>query len=865
MTHLPLLGLSSAKRIRWSMRRWMSSLVKSLSTLAARTAHSQRALLTLFLGVGLLILIGAGYVGLAGDLPSPDALLTRTAPDSTKIYDRNGRLLYEIVDPRAGRRTRVPLNEIPLYLRQATIAVEDSSFYENPGIDPIGIARAAWQDLRAGGIVAGGSTITQQLARDVLLSRQERESRTFTRKMREVILALRMTQTFTKDQILDLYLNNVYFGNLSYGVQAAAQTYFDKPARDLDLAESALLAGMLQSPTLYDPLVNLDDAQARQHIVLELMVKDGDITEQQAQLAEQEPLHFASPAVADTLRAPHFVNYVRDLLEARYGAEQVDHGGLNVVTTLDLNLQDQAQSIIQQQLAALQQQTRDQGAPDYNVHDAALVAIDPANGQILAMVGSANYFDKSIDGAVNVALADRQPGSSIKPITYATAFADGLTPASVFSDVPTTFMTKENQPYQPLNYDLAWHGPISLRQALATSSNMVAVKVLQYVGIPAMIDTARRLGISTFDDPSRFGLALTLGGGEVKLLDLTAAYAGFANNGQRVTPIAILSVNGKPWQTDNVPTQAVSPQVAYLVTNILSDNSARISAFGEDSVLRLDRPAAAKTGTTTDFRDNWTVGYTPDLATGVWVGNADNTPMYQITGITGAGPIWHDFMQAAEKGKPIQDFKRPPGLVDVQVCDSSGLLPTPDCPRVRDEIFIDGTQPTRYDDTYRSIAIDEATGLLWAEGCRGPRIERVYHILPPDALDWGRQQGIAQPPTLDCRGQVANVNNAPSSTTTPSAPLVLTNPLPNSTFLISGQLPLDGQRIEISAQPTSANPLSQVQLLVDGQTIATLTSLPYRALWQLAPGNHTAQAVGVDASGTRVASAPVLFQVQKGD
>jgi 1A family penicillin-binding protein len=850
------------------MQSRLSALGRSLLSSATCVAHSKRALLVIAILVGVLALAGWTYVNLIGDLPPPGSLITRAAPDTTKIYDRNGRLLYEILDPRAGRRTHVPLNDIPLSLREAAIAVEDSNFYENPGIDPVGIARAAIQDLRARRIVAGGSTITQQLARDVLLSKEERDSRTLTRKLREAFLALRMTRTYSKNQILDMYLNNVYFGNLSYGVEAAAQTYFDKPARDLDLAQSALLAGLIQSPALYNPLVDLDAAKARQQVVLGLMVKNGFVTEAQAQLAETEPLHFASSTPASTLRAPHFVTYVRNLLEERYGAEQVNHGGLRVVTTLDLDLQDQAQTIIQEQLAELQRQTLE-GAPDYNVHDAALVAIDPSNGQILAMVGSANYFDQSIDGAVNVALADRQPGSAIKPVTYATAFAQDLTPASVFSDVPTTFITKEGQAYQPQNYDLTWHGPISLRQALATSSNMAAVKVLDHVGIPAMIDTAKRLGISTFNDSERFGLAITLGGGEVKLLELTAAYAAFANSGARVDPVPILSVNGQPWQTDNHSEQAVSPQVAYLITNILSDDAARIPAFGEDSVLKLARPAAAKTGTTTDFRDNWTVGYTPDLAVGVWVGNADNTPMYKISGITGAGPIWHDFMEQAERGKPILDFARPSGIVNVAVCATSGLLPTPDCPRVRDEVFIDGTQPTRLDDTYRPIAIDAASGLLWANGCRGARIEYVYHILPPDALDWGRKQGIPQPPEMNCLGHVANSgiqiageDNGESDIAT--SKLVVTSPAPNSIFTLSPQIPLNLQRIDISARLGATDVPRQVELHVDGQTIATFASPPYRALWQLAVGDHTIQAIGIDANGQQVESAPLQFRVEPG-
>ncbi len=874
----------------------------------------------------LVLSIGAATaaVVLFGDLPAPDALITRSSPDATKIYDRNGRLLYEILDPRAGRRTRVALDDMPLYFRQAVVAVEDSNFYENPGVDAAGIVRAAIQNLRAGHIVAGGSTITQQLARELLLSQDEREARSYLRKAREAVLALRLTQAYSKDQILAMYLNEIYFGNLAYGAQAAALTYFGKSARDLDLAEAALLAGMIQSPSAYNPFVNLDDARARQGVVLGLMVKRGLIDKPTAELAQAEPLHFV-PAASAPFHAPHFVAYVRNQLEALYGAETVNHGGLQVITTLDLDLQEQAEAIVRQQLDDLQRQTHQEGAPDYNVHDAALVALDPSTGQILAMVGSADYFDDKIDGAVNVALANRQPGSAIKPVTYATAFAGDYTAATVLSDVPTSFLTKENEPYEPQNYDRVSHGPVSLRQALATSNNMIAVKVLDHVGLDAMVATAKSLGISTFEDSERFGLALTLGGGEVKLLELTGAFAGFAAAGCRVDPVAILRVRDQepisPLQESGAtlsspagrrsPEQSggekgdggigqpacqrtqVSPQVAYLVTSVLADDSARISAFGEDSVLHLSRPAAAKTGTTTDFRDNWTVGYTPDLAVGVWVGNANNDPMYKVTGITGAGPIWHDFMEAALKDRPVRAFIRPPGLVDVEICDTSGLLPTEYCARVRNETFIAGTEPARLDDSYRPVALDAATNLLWADGCRGTRVERVYRILPPDALEWGRKQGIPEPPEMNCQGRVvASVGPAgqseqaagigrgeaavplssaggagqPAAKRSVSAastwPLAITSPAPNSVFSLSPQIPVDVQKIDISVRLNASIPLDRGQVLLDGQSIGAFTRLPYRMLWQLVAGEHTLQAVGVDTDGTRVESGTLTFRVE---
>lgn len=835
----------------------------------------RRWILVPLLLLGIVVAVSAFL--LFYDLPAPDALLTRSSRDTTKIFDRKGKLLYEILDPRAGRRTRVTLDEMPASLKNAVVSVEDANFYEHPGVDVVGVVRAMVQYVQAGQVVSGGSTITQQLSRLVLLSREEQESRTVTRKLREMVLALRISQTYSKEQILEMYLNEVYFGNLSYGVEAGARTYFGKPARDLDLAESALLAGLIQSPVAYDPYVNPKAARARQKVVLDLMAKKGFITDDDAQLAATEELHFKATDKREIIQAPHFVAYVRNLLEQQYGEELVNTGGLRVTTTLDLDMEQRAQEIITRRVADLKNQTHNENAPDYNLNDAALVAIQPTSGDILAMVGSADYFDDKIDGAVNVALSLRQPGSSIKPITYATAFAQDYTPATVVSDVPTTFQTKENEPYAPQNYDREWHGPLSLRTALATSSNMVAVKVLDHVGLDAMLATAKAFGISTFEDSDRFGLALTLGGGEVKLTELTAAYAAFANQGKRVTPRAILSVtqNGQSlMDSSTTETSALSeqpaattPQIAYLITSILSDDIARIPAFGEDSVLHLSRPAAAKTGTTTDFRDNWTLGYTPDLAVGVWAGNANNAPMYRVSGITGAGPIWHDFMEEAERGVPEQDFVRPDGIVDQEICDASGLLPTPDCPRVRREVFIAGTQPTQPDTAYQKFALDASTNLLWADGCRGPRIERVFRVYPPDSYDWAKSKGLTLAPEIDCTGQlqVGEGGTPPSEASKASGTsrpaLEVISPAQNSIYELSPQIPADQQQVQVTARLNQGLKLRHVTLLVDGMPVGAFTTVPYRALWKLAVGQHTAQAIGITTDGAQVTSDVVAFMV----
>src|SRR5512143_2799942 len=533
-----------------------------------------KKLLIIFILLGV-IASAVIYAWLFVDLPSLDTLYQHAAATSTKIVDRTGKVLYEIADPHRGKHTPVKLSDIPQYCQQASIATEDANYYSHPGVDIVGILRALWINLQGGEVLSGGSTITQQLARNLLLSSEERAQRTLTRKLRESILAWRITQQFTKDDILALYLNEVYYGNLAYGIEAAAQTYFGKPVGQLDLAECALLAGLPQSPASYDPLIDLKAAQTRQAVVLDLMLKQNYITSDQAELAKAETIHFAS--VPFPIEAPHFVAYVRQWLEDRYGLEAIYTQGLVVTTTLDLDWQHTAQAIAQRQIAELQKDKPDQ--PGKNVNDAAVVAIDPRSGEILVMLGSPDYFDKKIDGAVNAAIAQRQPGSSIKPITYAAAFdpqaSAPLTPATMILDVRSSFPTKEGDPYVPQNYDQQFHGPVSAREALASSYNIPAVKVLQHVGLDQMIALARDLGITTFGQPDRYGLSLTLGGGEVRLLDMVAAYSAFANGGHKIDPVAVLQVSDSQGNVlyTNTPQpgqQVLDPRVAYLITSILS-------------------------------------------------------------------------------------------------------------------------------------------------------------------------------------------------------------------------------------------------------------------------------------------------------
>ena len=822
--------------------------------------------------ISIIILLAAGgvlYAWLVVDLPSFHDLYGQAIAPSTKIYDRHGRLLYEIIDPHVGKHTPLPLDELPLHLRQATIATEDANFYTNPGVDLRAILRALIINLRGGEVLSGGSTITQQLARNLLLSPEERVERTLTRKLRESILAWRLARTYSKDEILALYLNETYYGNLAYGVEAAAQTYFGKSVGELDLAECALLTGLPQSPAVYNPLENPQAARKRQAVVLELMVKNGYIDEEEARLAREEQLHFA--AVPFPIRAPHFVMYVWGLLERRFGLEELYQGGLEVHTSLDLDMQETAKSIARRRLAILADRPR-RDLPDPNVHNAALVALDPNTGEVLAMLGSPDYFDPEIDGAVNCALAPRQPGSSIKPITYAAAFAQDYTPATMILDVPTAFLTREGEPYVPLNYDLTFHGPVLAREALASSYNLPAVKVLDYVGLGEMTALARSLGITTFDDSERFGLSLTLGGGEVRLLELTAAYAAFANGGHGVEPVAILRIEDsrgnilyerKPRQGKRV----LDERIAYLITDVLSDDLARMSAFGEGSVLKLSRPAAVKTGTTTDWRDNWTVGYTPHLVVGVWAGNADNSPMRHVSGITGAAPIWHDFMEEVLEARPAVEFIEPEGLSRVEVCTLSGQLPNLHCPHRRTELFIAGTEPKETCKMHRLFELDAATGQLASPDTPPARIvERVYTVLPAEAVEWGRERGLdigywileVGGWKLEDGGWKMETGDEPLAS---GFQLIITSPHQGSVYGLDPALPREDQRIEVAARAGDGVRVASLTLYVDEGPLANFAAPPYRAMWPLAAGEHTIIAIGYDTAGDRLESQPVHITV----
>ena len=733
----------------------------------------------MFFLIGVFILAGSfvfyQYNKIASTLPNVYELRQRAAQfETTRIMDRNGNLLYEIVDPTAGRRSYVPLSKISPYLIAATVATEDKDFYSHPGFDTLGIFRAFWQNYQSGGtIVSGASTITQQLSRTLLFSPEERVEQSYQRKIREAILAVEVTRRYSKEEILELYLNENYYGNLAYGIEAAAQTYFHTSADKLDLAQSAFLAGLPQAPSVYDIYSNPDVTLNRMEQVLYLMYAHSQ--EQACIYISSSPQRVCVDAldVANSfeeinnyeftptefeIRYPHWVNYIRFLLEQQYDPQTIYRSGFTVYTTLDPGLQDHAERIIAAQVNSL---------ADRHVTNGALVAIRPSTGEILTMVGSADFYNENIDGQVNMAISPRQPGSSIKPLTYLAAFEKDWTPATLIWDVPSEFPpsgdpAEPGPRYIPVNYDERFHGPVTVRSALANSYNIPAVKALQYVGIldnpetpneDGLISIARRLGITTLNRDD-YGLSLTLGGGEVTLLELTGAYSVFANGGGHIKPVAITKITDMAGDIvyeyiPQVGEYIIRPEHAYLISSILSDNQARTPAFGPDSVLNLPFSAAAKTGTTNDFRDNWTLGYTPDLAVGVWIGNADYTSMQNISGVMGAAPIWSEFMQVGIQqltgGNPSA-FVRPAGISERVICSESGTEPSQWCPNQRSELFASGQPPLpQSEDLWKNTVIDTWTGLEASEVCNDFTDEILtLNVDDPWAIKWIREDPTGQ-------------------------------------------------------------------------------------------------------------------------
>jgi membrane peptidoglycan carboxypeptidase len=937
-----------------------------------------------------VILLGLG-IALASGLLAPAQAQPAPVP-SILISDRQGRLLLEVIDPNGSKNVPLSLADIPLACQQATIATEDRRFYSHPGVDFLAILRAAWGNWTrvffedpSTAAYSGASTLTQQLARNLYLPPEQRYERSLWRKLREAWLAWTLERQHSKDEILALYLNNTYYGHFATGIEAAAEAYFGVHARDLDLAQCSLLAGLPQNPAAYNPIEAPNAARGRQGVVLDLMARDGYITAEQATEALGERLAYAGTPFP--IYAPHFVMWVQGQVEEIVGPDVVRQGGLRVTTTLDLDVQRRAEEIVRRRLAMLRPCASPNDGSSLcdpyadasrRVDNAALVALEPDTGAILAMVGSPDYFDVAISGAVNGALSARQPGSAIKPITYALALdpkragAEGQSPwtaATLIADLRTVFPTREGRPYVPQNYDLAFHGPVTLRSALANSYNIPAVKALQYIGVDSLVEQASRMGIDwtsgaerpDLTDPllapgaaawkldtgswnlqaepagqgasdevlestgavrtrmdaraigsaSGYGLALTLGGGEVRLLDLTAAFGAFANGGVREQPYGIQRIETLDGETlfsaeSRPPAErVVDERVAYLITDILSDVAARRPEFGAGNFLEIGRPAAAKTGTTTDWRDNWTIGYVPQVVAGVWVGNADNTPMRDVSGITGAGPIWHDFMSELLRDEPAKAFPVPDGLQQIEICADSGMLPgNPEtrqgqqsisanaprgsdlggqngapgtaivpCPYRRLEWFIDGTEPTRVDTDHQQVAIDMRTGHRADVSTPADAIrQQTFWVLPSEYSSWARENGFPQPPEVTPTVAEAALTGAMADGTGAGAErgrgnpaqLRLTSPDGNRVYRIDPRLPADVQRIAVTAAPGAVFGSSgvEVTLLIDGAPLAQVVGPDYTAWWQLQAGRHSFQAAATGPGGETATSDAVTVLIE---
>ncbi len=612
-------------------------------------------------------------------LPKPTLIGTINYPVSTKINDRNGNLLYEIYHDQ--NRTPIAINKLPKYVSQATIAIEDKDFYSHQGISLIGgIARAAKETLTEKKL-QGGSTITQQLVKTALLTPE----RTIERKIKEAILALWTEQTYPKTKILEMYLNQVAYGGSSYGIQEASKTYFGKDAKDLTISQAAFLAGLPQAPSVYSPYVNPALAVNRRNEVLKKMYELRYINKGSYEQAVKSKLDVK--ANTHFIRAPHFVFYVKALLEKQYGIRMVEEGGLTVTTSLDLDTQEKAESILKEEVSKINY---------LNVSNGAALVTAPQNGDVLAMVGSVDYYKEPF-GAFNVTTALRQPGSSVKPLMYALALEKGFTSATLLDDSPVSFAIVGAAPYNPVNYDGRYHGKVPLRLALANSYNITAVKALNTIGVDNFITHSQSMGISTWDDRERFGLSLTLGGGEVTMTDMATAFGVFANAGKRVDLDPILTIKdytGKKIYEKNAlqkAVQVIPDTIAFIISDILSDNIARQAAFGPRSSLEIPgKKVAVKTGTTNDKRDNWTIGYNPQYVTTVWVGNNNNMPMNPLltSGITGAAPIFNRIMSMILASNPLkfseqsQQFKEPAGIV------------RKDCYYKKGEVFVKGTENT---------------------------------------------------------------------------------------------------------------------------------------------------------------------------
>lgn len=822
-----------------------------------RGMYFRRTRLRLFsiLATGFLVLVVGGFLfatllfaWYAKDLPRPGKLTAREIALSTKIFDRNGELLYDVYGEK--NRTWVPLSTIPRYLSLGTIAIEDKDFYKHQGFDPKGILRSIRQIILFHNL-QGGSTLTQQLIKNTLLSTE----RTLPRKIKEFILAVQVERKYSKDQILELYLNESPYGGTAWGVEAAAETYFGKKVRDLNLVESALLAGLPQKPSSYSPFGSDPKAYIwRSEQVLRRLKEDGYITAAEEERAKDELPNLKFAPQGEGIKAAHFVMYVKEILVEQFGEKTVEQGGLQVTTTLDYKLQEKAEKIVKEEVEKMK---------SYKVGNGAAVVLDPRSGEILSMVGSKDYFAKDYDGNVNVVMSLRQPGSAIKPITYATAFKKGYTAATVLLDIETHFPGgADEKDYIPKNYDGKFRGPVQARFALANSINVAAVKMLAQVGVRDMLSLAYDMGLSTLEPTNanmrRFGLAITLGGGEVRLLDLTSAFGVFGNSGVRLDPVSILKVTDSKGKElfeykKGDGKKVLSPEVSFLISHILLDNEARSAVFGTRSYLVIPgKTVSVKTGTTDDKRDNWTVGFTPSRVVGVWTGNNDNSKMspYVESGSTGAAPIWNKIMRETLSKIPNQDPKKPDGVVALEIDAFLGGLPKEGYPK-RTEYFIRGTEPQEMSPFYKKIKISKATGKLAnpAEIASGDYDEKDFVVF--DERDPVSTDGKN-------RWQEAWTNFANTVSLYKDDqkyhPPTETSDAKSNDVVVRIQSPLDHAQVndrdvEVDVKATSMKEIIKMTIEVDGSEKKSLTVNSFKERINMSDGPHSIKVKAWDGGG----------------
>ncbi len=798
-----------------------------------------RVLAMLALGgviVGIVVFF-ALFAWVSKDLPKPGQVV-RTQGYSTKLFDRNGKLLYDLYQDE--RRDPITISQIPEYLKQATVSVEDKDFYKHQGIDPLTPFRIVYNFIFRRGRLVGGSTLTQQLVKNALLTNE----RSVIRKFKEFVLALQIERKFTKDQILEMYFNETPYGGNSAGAGAASEMYFGKPVSQLNLVESAVLAGLPQSPSRYSPFLGKTDSngvplwKVRAFGVLRRMNEDGYINKDvySQAIKDLDTVQFQAPQTS--ILAPHFVFYVRDLLEKQFGESVVNRGGLQVTTTLDLDVQNQAQKIVTDEIAKVK--------PVHITNGAAMVT-NPQTGEILSMIGSADYNNAEIGGKYNVAVDGlRQPGSSIKPVTYLAMFRKGYTPATMLVDAPTTFQQMANEkPYQPQNYENKFFGPLSLRNNLGNSMNVNSVKALALVGLPDFLQLAHTMGFPTLEPSQenmrRFGLSVTLGGGEVHLIDTVSAYSAFANGGRKVEPVAILKVADSQghilYEYKHVDGERVmTPEESFLINSILSDNSARTIAFGSNSLLNTGKAIAVKTGTTNDRKDNWAIGWSQNFMVGVWVGNNDNTSMKQVaSGISGASPIWRKVVDAMMKnGYKAPDWVIPEGVEKVKVDDMSGY-PEHDGFSSHDEYVLKGTLPSLPDPIHTKLKVCRGQNKLASDAMKasGDYDEKEYVVLKEDdpyskdgVNRW--QQGINE----WIASQPDDKFRPPTESCGSNTDLFVRLNQPQD------QHKYDKEDIEVNAESDSGDGITKMELWVDGSLKETINDHRYNSTIHLGGGRH---------------------------